>query len=151
MTRDEAMKIRSILTKGMSVSGIADSDASCAPTLFPSYESLLASGKSFTQEDVQKRFRFTYGGKLYVVTQAHTMQSDWSPETAVSLYEEVQYKNGIRLIPENITAENPFSAGERGMDADGVIWVSNCDNNVYTPSQYERNWTREESGTEAGA
>ena len=45
MTRDEAMRIRSILTKGMSVSGIADSDASCAPTLFPSYESLLAAGK----------------------------------------------------------------------------------------------------------
>ena len=99
---------------------------------------------------MQKRFRFTYGGKLYVVTQAHTMQSDWTPETAVSLYEEVQYKNGIRLIPENITAENPFSAGERGMDADGVIWVSNCDNNVYTPAQYERNWTREDS-QEAGA
>jgi hypothetical protein len=33
-----------------------------------------------------------------------------------------------------------FSKGEKGIDADGVIWVSLYNDNVYTPTQFKSNW-----------
>ena len=39
-----------------------------------------------------------------------------------------------------ITVAKKFSKGEKGIDADGVIWVSLYNDNVYTPTQFRSNW-----------
>ena len=144
-TRERAHRVRELLEKAMVVSPLTDAEASEVPTMFPAWED-LPDGHEFTAKDVQDRVRVEYVGKLYVVTQPHKVQADWTPDVAVSLYEEVQYRGGYRVIGEYITAENPFSAGEEGIDAQDVVWVSKYDNNVYTPAQYEANWTRKETG-----
>ena len=140
LTRNEALKIRAILEEAMQTTALSDQKASQAPTLFPSFKSLLKSNKTFTQEDVNNRFRFIYNNKMYVVIQPHTMQENWTPDTAISLYETIDYVDGIRIIQTYITSANPFSKDEIGIDANGIKWRSLVDFNVYTPEQYANNW-----------
>ena len=142
-TRTRARRARELLEKAMAAAPLTDAEASEIPTLFPHWED-IPEGHEYTQEDVEKRPRVYYGGSLYVIVQPHRRQADWPPD-AVSMYERVAYRGGIREIPEHITAEFPFREGEEGIDADGAVWVSLCDNNVYTPAQYAQNWRRKDN------
>lgn len=63
-----------------------------------------------------------------------------SSDADSNLHEESAYIDGIRKIPDVITEEMKFSKGEKGIDADGVVWVSLYNDNVYTPSQFTSNW-----------
>lgn len=139
-----AERIRELLEKATIASPLTDAEASEEPTLFPSWEKMLADGHVFTQEEVDKRPRIEHKGKLYFVIGVHTVQENWTPDTAVSLYTEIKYRKGHRVIEEYITAEEKFRKGETGIDADDVVWISKVDNNVYTPVQYPSNWERKE-------
>lgn len=139
-----AERIRELLEKATIASPLTDAEASEEPTLFPAWDKFLEEGRTFTQEYVQKRPRVEYNGKLYFVIGAHTVQANWTPDTAVSLYTEIKYRKGHRVIEEYITAEEKFRKGETGIDADDVVWISKVDNNVYTPVQYPNNWERKE-------
>lgn len=145
-TISKAKRFRELIELAMSVSPLTDAQASEMPTMFPKWEDELEAKRVFTAEDVEKRVRVQYGGSLYVVTLPHTVQADWTPDTAASLYLRVNYRAGYREIPEHITSVHPFHEGEEGIDADGVVWVSKYDNNVYTPVQYADNWYRKEAG-----
>lgn len=61
------------------------------------------------------------------------------PDHAPTLWEELAYKDGYRIIPENITVTGAFSNGEKGWWK-GQLWESIVSNNVYTPEQYAPNW-----------
>lgn len=61
------------------------------------------------------------------------------PDHAPTLWEDIQYRDGYRIIPEVITVGLAFSAGERGWWGD-VLMESIPDNNVYTPEEYAANW-----------
>ena len=139
-TKEKAQRIRSILETAMAQSGLSDEEASRWTALFPAWETLLQKKTVFGTAEVEQRFRLRYNGALYVVTQPHAMQADWTPDTAASLYERVLYRRGIRVIPETITAAHPFSAGEKGIDEGGTVWISRVPDNVYTPAQYPDSW-----------
>ena len=66
-----------------------------------------------------------------------TLEND--PDHAPSLWERVAYREGIRVIPDVITAENPFSLGERGWWGD-ALYESLMNANVYTPEAYPAGW-----------
>lgn len=66
-----------------------------------------------------------------------TEQND--PDHAPTLWEELAYRDGIRVIPEVITVTTLFSAGELGWWGD-VLYRSKVDNNAHTPAQYPQNW-----------
>ena len=68
-----------------------------------------------------------------------------NPDNAPELWETVMYREGIRVIPEEITAENPFSLGERGWWGD-TLYESLMNANVYTPDAYPAGWKAVESG-----
>lgn len=63
------------------------------------------------------------------------------PDHAPTLWEVVQYKDGYRVIPETITAENPFALGERGWWKE-ELYESLINANVYTPEQYAAGWAK---------
>lgn len=65
-----------------------------------------------------------------------------NPDNAPNLWEDVMYKDGIRVIPEVITASAAFAKGEKGWWQD-EIYTSLLDANVYTPTQYAAGWTKE--------
>lgn len=62
-----------------------------------------------------------------------------SPDNAPTLWEDISYREGYRLIPETITAGTAFMKDECGWWGD-VLYVSLIDNNVWTPSSYPAGW-----------
>lgn len=62
-----------------------------------------------------------------------------NPDNAPTLWEDLMYRNGIRIIPNPITVGLKFSKNELGWWGD-TLYRSKVDNNVYTPEQYIDNW-----------
>ena len=62
------------------------------------------------------------------------------PDHAPSLWTDIAYRDGYRIIPETITVTTAFSKGEKGWWTDGKLYESKVDSNVYTPAQYADNW-----------
>ena len=62
------------------------------------------------------------------------------PDHAPSLWADIAYRDGYRIIPETITVTTAFSKGEKGWWTDGNLYESKVDSNVYTPAQYADNW-----------
>ena len=66
-----------------------------------------------------------------------------NPDNAPTLWEDIAYKDGIRIIPETITAGLAFSKDELGWWND-ILYVSLIDNNVWTPTAYPAGWSVKE-------
>lgn len=62
-----------------------------------------------------------------------------NPDNAPTLWEDIEYKNGIRIIPEVITVGTTFSKDELGYWQD-TLYKSLLDNNVWTPTANPSGW-----------
>ena len=62
-----------------------------------------------------------------------------NPNNAPTLWEDIEYKEGHRIIPETITAGTAFSKDELGWWKD-TLYKSLLDNNVWTPEQNHSGW-----------
>ena len=62
-----------------------------------------------------------------------------NPDNAPTLWEDLAYIDGIRVIPDVITAGTAFSNGEQGW-WNGALYESQADNNVWTPDAYPAYW-----------
>ena len=108
-----------------------DATASTAPELFPRLKgdgSLVKAGT-----------RICWGGTLKRAAVDLWDNAENTPDAAPTLWEDVLYRDGIRIIPETITAGLAFSKGEQGWWGD-VLYVSTIDANVWTPEQYPAGW-----------
>lgn len=90
---------------------------------------------------VSKDERLSYKEKLYKVLQPHTVQADWTPDTAVSLFVEVSIEVWPE-IPEVITAESAWMAGQKGTWK-GEHYICNMDNCVWNPEQLPSAWDKQ--------
>lgn len=66
-----------------------------------------------------------------------------NPDNAPTLWADIPYKDGYRIIPDIITVSTAFALGECGW-WDGVLYRSKVNANVYNPAQYPDNWERVE-------
>lgn len=89
---------------------------------------------------VSKDERLSYKEKLYKVLQPHTVQADWTPDTAVSLFVEVSVDVWPE-IPEYITAESAWMAGQKGTWK-GEHYICKMDNCVWNPEQLPSAWEK---------
>ena len=108
-----------------------DDTASTAPELFPRLKgdgSLVKAGT-----------RICWGGTLKRAAVELWDNAENTPDAAPTLWEDVLYRDGIRIIPETITAGLAFYKGEQGWWGD-VLYVSTIDANVWTPEQYPAGW-----------
>lgn len=124
-----ALKLRPIIEQA--ASSLDDKTASTASTLFPRLKqdgSLVKYGT-----------RINWNGELKraAVDLWDTQEND--PDHAPTLWEDIDYKDGYRIIPETITAGTAFSLGECGW-WNGVLYRSKLAANTYTPDQYPRGW-----------
>lgn len=62
-----------------------------------------------------------------------------NPDNAPTLWEDISYRDGFRIIPGVITATLAFSEGECGWWED-KLYRSLVHGNVYTPAVYPANW-----------
>jgi len=64
-----------------------------------------------------------------------------NPDNAPTLWEDVAYRDGYRIIPETITATLAFSKDELGWWGD-TLYRSLQDGNTWTPEQYAPAWEK---------
>lgn len=62
-----------------------------------------------------------------------------NPDNAPTLWEDIAYRDGFRIIPEVITATLAFSEGECGWWGD-KLYRSKVTGNAYTPEVCPDNW-----------
>ena len=108
-----------------------DATASTAPELFPRLKgdgSLVKSGT-----------RICWGGKLKRAAVDLWDNAENAPDAAPTLWEDVLYRDGIRIIPEIITVGLAFAKGEQGWWGD-LLYVSTMDANVWTSDAYPAGW-----------
>ena len=109
----------------------SDADASRFPSLYPKLNGDGALIKGGT--------RIRSGGKLYRARADLWDTEENSPENAPELWDRILYRKGIRIIPDQIVTENPFTKDELGWWGD-VLYRSLLSTNVYTPEQYAAGW-----------
>lgn len=129
MTRDEALKIRESVEMGSAA--LPDMEASLEPT--------LARGMRYDGELITAGTRINWGGVLKRAAVDLWDTETNTPEAAPSLWEDVPYKDGIRIIPETITAGTAFDKNELGWWKD-VLYMSLIENNVWNPDAYPAGW-----------
>lgn len=129
MTEKQARKIRETLLAASAK--MTDAEVSEAPDMLArmTYDgSLIKNGT-----------RINWGGHIKRAAVDVWDREDQTPEAAPDLWEDVMYRDGIRIIPEHITVGLAFSTGELGWWGD-KLYRSKTDNNVYTPAEYPDNW-----------
>ena len=111
MKKSEAIKLRKLIEKA--VESLPDNEAVQAKTLYPKWKDLI--GKT-----VDVGFKLQYNGNLYKVEQAHTIQADWTPDTATSLYsvideqhtgtlaDPIPWKSGMEIVNGLYYTENSY-------------------------------------------
>lgn len=108
-----------------------DATASTAPELFPR----LKGGGSL----VKAGTRICWGGKLKRAAVDLWDNAENTPDAAPTLWEDIDYRDGYRVIPETITVGLSFAKGEKGWWGD-VLYASTMDANVWTPDAYPAGW-----------
>lgn len=129
MTRAEAIALKNGIIKIRENAG--DALASTVVGLYPTLKESGALVKAGT--------RINHGGKLFraAVDLWDTPQN--SPDAAPALWEEINYREGYRIIPAVITAGTAFALGECGWWGE-KLYKSTINANVYTPDQYANGW-----------
>ena len=132
MTRAEALRLRAIVEQA--AESLDDKTASTAPTLL---RKLKQDGKL-----VSAGTRINWGGtiKRAAVDLWDTIEN--TPDAAPTLWEDIDYRDGYRVIPSVITAGTAFALDELGWWGD-KLYKSKLAANVYTPEQYPAGWTAE--------
>ena len=126
---ERAWALRPIIEKAMTTQD--DKTASEAAELYPRMKydgSLIEAGT-----------RINWGGVVKKAAVDLWDNEESNPDNASTLWADLDYKDGVRIIPEVITVTTAFAKDELGWWGD-VIYKSLVDNNVYTPEQYAENW-----------
>ena len=133
MKRAEAIYLRFIVEQA--ATSLDDKTASTAATLFPRLKvdgSLVKAGT-----------RINWNGTVKKAAVDLWDTAENNPDNAPTLWADLPYKDGYRIIPETITVTEAFALGERGWWK-GVLYRSKVVANVYTPEQYADNWEKVE-------
>lgn len=84
--------------------------------------------------------------QLYRCLQAHTSQSDWTPDVSVSLFKAVGISgDGIPVWSQPVGTEDAYMKGDKVHypDAEGDVYESLIDYNVYSPEAYPAGWEKQ--------
>lgn len=123
MTRAEAIAYRGKIETAAST--MTDATALTAVELFP----MWTVGKAYAVSD-----RAQYNGTLYKCIQAHTSQSDWTPDAAPALWKTVSVDEYPEWV-QPIGAHDAYNIGDK-VTYNGQHYVCTSDANVYAPDVY---------------
>ena len=111
----------------------SDEDAYTMRYLYPEW---LGNGLTYKTND-----RLMYNDKFYKVLQDHTSQSDWTPDTASSLYVEIaDPSNEYSEFKQPTGAHDAYAKGDK-ITFEGKHYISLIDANVYSPTAYPAGWS----------
>lgn len=131
ISKAKALKIRALAMD--SAVEMDDVNASTVPEMFPRLNldgSLVKAGT-----------RINWDGKLKKAAVDLWATAENTPDAAPALWEDLNYVNGYREIPEVITVTTAFAKGELGWWK-GIVYESLQDNNVWNPEQFAAGWRK---------
>lgn len=140
--REEAERQRQIrlavpMMVRASAATMTDAQLLEVPLLLDAYE----VGRDYAAGDV-----FRHDGEVYRVAQAHTSQAQWVPGEpgTESLYTRVTIDPGTGYdVWQRPTGDHDdYDTGDRVLypDADGKVYESTIDGNVWPPDEYPQGW-----------
>ena len=134
MNRQTALNYRKRIEQA--AVSLPDEDALEAAELFPRWREGVA---------LEVNERICYREKLYRVVQAHTTQTGWEPDVTPALFTEVAKPGEIPVWKQPTVAQDAYMKGDKvhHPGADGPVWESLIDNNVWEPGAVgtETLWT----------
>ena len=125
----DARAMRAVIEQA--AASLDDKTASTAPALL---RKLKQDGKL-----VSAGTRINWGGTVKRAAVDLWDTAENTPDAAPTLWEDIDYRFGYRVIPVTITATAAFALGELGW-WDGKVYKSLLAANVYTPEQYPAGW-----------
>lgn len=114
----------------VAISYLDDDQAETVTALFPDWE----DGKAYAVGD-----RVKYNGLLYRCVQAHTSQTDWTPDAVPALWVRTSTEEWPEWI-QPTGAHDAYNQGDK-VSHNEKHWVSDIDANVYEPGVY--GWTEQ--------
>ena len=128
---DTARAMRRVIEQGAAV--LDDRTVSTAPEALPRLRqdgSLIKAGE-----------RINWGGTIKSAAVDLWDTEANNPDNAPTLWEDIDYRDGYRIIPQTITAGTAFALDECGWWGD-TLYRSKVNSNVYTPAVYPDNWEK---------
>lgn len=129
MKRSEAMALVAALVALRE--DATDAQASKAIQLYP----LLKQNGTL----VKAGTRINWNGQLKRAAVDLWDTEENNPDNAPGMWEDINYRDGYRIIPDTITVGLAFGMDECGWWGD-VLYRSKVAANVYTPDQYRAGW-----------
>lgn len=131
ITLGRARQLRTMIEAASA--NLSDADASTSAELFPRLKqdgSLVSVGT-----------RINWNGTIKRAAVDLWDTAENTPDAAPTLWEDIGYRDGIRIIPETITAGTAFAKDELGWWGD-TLYKSLLDANVWTPEQNASGWEK---------
>lgn len=122
MTRGKAKLLRNLIEQ-LAIT-LDDETALTGVELFPMWELI-----SYSVGD-----RVQYNGTLYKCVQAHTAQSDWTPDATPALWTVVTIEEWPEWV-QPVGAHDAYAKGSK-VTHNGKKWISSYDANVWEPGVY---------------
>lgn len=119
---------------------VDDQTASLAPSLYPTMEELEVNPMARTPIPIiPAGTRVNWHGviKRAIVDIEDTV--DNTPDNTPILWEDINYRDGYRIIPYEIIIDKPFMKNEFGW-FEGIVYKSKIDNNIYSPLERPEDW-----------
>ena len=134
--QEKARALRPLIEKA--AVSLPDEDAVDAVELFPAW----AAGTVYSADE-----RIRCGGKLYRCLQPHTGLHDWTPDLTPALWTEIARPGEIPVWKRPTGAQDAYRKGDRVRypDADGPVYESREDGNVWSPAEYPQAWALREA------
>lgn len=125
--QDKARQLRPYIEKA--AVSLPDEDALSAVELFQAWQ---------TDTAYEKGVRIRWGDKLYRCEQAHTSQTDWTPDKTPALWTEVAKPGEIPVWRQPTGAQDSYMTGDRVHypTKDDPVYISIVDNNIWAPDVY---------------
>ena len=127
--REKHKRVHEVIVAGRML--VDDQTASIAPEVYDEM--------AYSNELIKAGTRINWNGTLMRAAVDLWDTEENSPDNAPTLWENIAYKQGIRIIPETITTGTAFTKGEQGWWRDN-LYISLIDNNVWTPETYSAGW-----------
>ena len=127
ITKEKARELRRIIE--LAAINLSDENALNAIELYSKW-------KENTTYSTDERIR--YKEKLYRCVQAHTSQTQWTPDQTPALWTEVSLPGEIPVWKQPTGAQDAYMTGDKVYypTKNDAIYESTIDNNVWAPDVY---------------
>ena len=128
-----AQQMNRFMQMSVQAANLTDEKAMEVADLYPEW----VAKKAYVADEIVKYGVNSNGEtQLYKVIQAHTSQTDWTPDTAASLYKKIGFtEDGVSIWTQPLGSTDAYMKGDI-VSFENQLWVSTVDNNVWQPGIY---------------